>query len=87
MKWMIVVVFANLSPVGEKEMYIFVNPTFDTQYECQADISNPEVIPILAKKVLEENGPRPIERVLCLPEKSVNEFIKDHDKRKRGTSI
>jgi|TARA_B100001094_G_scaffold207587_1_gene201440 hypothetical protein len=86
MKWLIVVVFANLSPLGEKEMYIFTAPQFDDQYECQSDISNPEVIPLLAKKVLEENGPRPIERVLCLPEKSVNEFIKDHNKRKRGTS-
>tara|TARA_B100001287_G_scaffold161980_1_gene136197 strand:+ start:1705 stop:1968 length:264 start_codon:yes stop_codon:yes gene_type:complete len=87
MKWLIVVVFANLSPLGEKEMYIFTNPAFDNVYECQADISNPTVIPILAKKVLEENGPRPIERVLCLPENSVQEFINDHNKRKRGTSI
>tara|TARA_Y100000385_G_scaffold181644_1_gene187617 strand:+ start:1156 stop:1419 length:264 start_codon:yes stop_codon:yes gene_type:complete len=87
MKWLIVVVFANLSPVGEKEMYIFVNPTFDTQYECQADIHNPEVIPILVKKIVEDNGPRPVERVLCLPEKSVNEFIKDHNKRKKGESV
>ena len=87
MKWLIVVVFANLAPNGDKEMFVFTNPTFDDPYECQADISNPEVIPILVQKIMEENGPRPIERVLCLPEKSVNEFIKDHDKRKRGTQI
>lgn len=87
MKWLIVVVFANLAPNGDKELFIFTNPTFDDPVTCQSDISNPEVIPLLAKKVLEENGPRPIERVLCLPEKSVKEFLNDHNKRKKGTSI
>jgi hypothetical protein len=29
MKWLIVVVFANLAPNGDKEMFVFTNPTFD----------------------------------------------------------
>ena len=87
MKWLIVVIFANLSPTGDKEMYIFTSPTFDDQFTCQSDITNPKVIPLLVKKIIQENGARPVERVVCLPENSVNKFIEDHNKRKRGTSI
>jgi|TARA_B100001094_G_scaffold92406_1_gene88273 hypothetical protein len=84
MKWLIVVVFANLAPNGDKEMFVFTNPTFDDPYECQADISNPQVIPLLTQKIIEENGTRPIERVMCLPEKSVNELL--NYKKEKGTS-
>ena len=66
MKWLVVVVFAGLSPEGDKDLYVFTNPTFDTQIQCQADISDPAVVPILVKKVVKDNGPRPIEKVMCM---------------------
>ena len=52
MKWLVIVIFAGLTPSGGKDLYVFTNPTFDTQVQCQSDISNPEVIPILVKKVM-----------------------------------
>ena len=86
MKWLIVVVFANLSPSGEKELYIFTNPTFDNPVVCQSDISNPEVIPLLVEKIIKENGPRPIERVLCLPDISVKKLMESFKSKEKGTS-
>lgn len=85
MKWLIVVVFANLAPNGDKELFIFTNPTFDDPMVCQSDISNPEVIPLLVQKIIEEEGPRPIERVLCLDEKSVKDMMNAY-KKEKGTS-
>jgi hypothetical protein len=85
MKWLIVVVFANLAPNGDKELFVFTNPTFDDPIVCQSDISNPQVIPLLVQKIMEEEGPRPIERVLCLPEKSVKDMMNSY-KKEKGTS-
>jgi hypothetical protein len=34
---------------------------------------------------MEEEGPRPIERVLCLPEKSVKDMMNSY-KKEKGTS-
>lgn len=86
MKWLIVVVFANLAPNGEKELYIFTNPTFDDPIVCQSDISNPEVIPLLVDKIIRDEGPRPIERVLCLPEENIKDMMQKYN-RTKGESV
>lgn len=86
MKWLIVVVFANLAPNGEKELYIFTNPTFDDPIVCQSDISNPEVIPLLVDKIIQDEGRRPIERVLCLPEENIKDMMQKYN-RTKGESV
>lgn len=87
MKWLIVVVFANLSPAGDKELYVFTNPTFDNPATCQMDITNPKVIPLLVAKIIEDEGPRPVERVMCLPEKGVKRLMENIKKKEKGTSV
>lgn len=86
MKWLIVVVFANLSPSGERELYVFTNPTFDDPAVCQMDITNPDVIPLLVNKILQDEGPRPISKVACLTDKSVKKLMESFKEKEKGTS-
>ena len=87
MKWLVIVIFAGLTPEGNKDLYVFLNPTFETQFECQSDISNPEVIPILVKKVIQDNGPKPIENVVCMLDNDFKELLKSFDKKEKGVSL
>ena len=75
-KWLIVVIFANTSPIGDRELYVFTDPMYDEQHQCQADITDPAVYPSLARKVLEayDFTFKPIERVICVPEEKVLEW-------------
>ena len=61
-----------MSAEGNKDLYVFTKPTFETAAQCQADISDPAIIPILVNKVMKDNGFRQIERVVCMEE---NDFI------------
>ena len=72
MKWLVIVIFAGVSTEGNKDLYVFTKPTFETAAQCQADISDPAIIPILVNKVMKDNGFRQIERVVCMEE---NNFI------------
>ena len=76
MKWLVIVIFAGLSPEGDKDLYVFTNPTFDTQLQCQADITDPAVVPILVKKVIQDNGYRKIEKVVCLLDTDLIDIMK-----------
>tara|TARA_B100001094_G_scaffold311862_2_gene347918 strand:+ start:317 stop:577 length:261 start_codon:yes stop_codon:yes gene_type:complete len=75
-KWLIVVIFANTSPIGDRELYVFIEPTYEEQHQCLADITDPAVYPGLARKVLEayDFNFKPIERVVCVPEEKVLEW-------------
>ena len=72
MKWLVIVIFAGVSTEGNKDLYVFTKPTFETATQCQADISDPAIIPILVNKVMKDNGFRQIEKVVCMEE---NDFI------------
>ena len=87
MKWLVVVVFAGLSPEGDKDLYVFTNPTFDTQIQCQADISDPAVVPILVKKVVKDNGPRPIEKVMCMLDTDLIQIMETYQEKKKGIQL
>ena len=87
MKWLVVVVFAGLSPEGDKDLYVFTNPTFDTQIQCQADISDPAVVPILVKKVVKDNGPRPIEKVMCMLDTDLIQIMETYQEEKKGIQL
>ena len=86
MKWLIVVIFAGLSPEGDKDLYVFTNPTFDNPVVCQSDISNPDVVPILVKKVVKDNGPRPIERVMCMLDTDLIQILEQGKKEESTES-
>tara|TARA_B100001173_G_scaffold223232_1_gene193324 strand:+ start:3689 stop:3952 length:264 start_codon:yes stop_codon:yes gene_type:complete len=87
MKWLVIVVFAGLSPTGDKDLYVFTNPIFETQTQCQADISDPAVVPILVKKVVKDNGPRPIERVMCMLDTDLMKIMESYQKEKKGVHL
>ena len=87
MKWLVIVIFAGLSPQGDKDIYVFTNPTFETQIQCQADITDPAVVPILVNKVIQDNGPRPIERVICVEDIKFKEFLESLQKKEKGIAL
>tara|TARA_B100001287_G_scaffold25781_1_gene18716 strand:+ start:1868 stop:2131 length:264 start_codon:yes stop_codon:yes gene_type:complete len=77
MKWLVIVVFAGISQDGSRDLYVFTQPTFETEIQCQADITDPAVVPILVQQVIKDNGYRPIEKVICMEE---NDFIELYKK-------
>tara|TARA_B100000073_G_C23604171_1_gene521699 strand:+ start:584 stop:847 length:264 start_codon:yes stop_codon:yes gene_type:complete len=87
MKWLVIVIFAGISPSGGKDLYVFTNPTFDTQTQCQADISDPNVVPILVKKVIQDNGPKKIEKVVCMLDKDFKELLESLQKKEKGVAL
>lgn len=82
MKWLIIVIFAGISPQGNRDLYVFTNPTFETEIQCKADITDPAVIPILVNKVIKENGFRKIDKVVCMEENDFIELYKESWKEK-----
>ena len=87
MKWLVIVIFAGLSPSGGKDLYVFTNPTFDSQAQCQADISDPDVVPILVKKVIQDNGPKKIEQVVCILDTDFKELLESFPKKEKGVAL
>ncbi len=87
MKWLVVVVFAGLSPAGDKDLYVFTNPIFETQIQCQADITDPAVVPLLVRKVVKDNGPRPIERVMCMLDTDLIQIMETYQEKKKGIQL
>ena len=87
MKWLVIVIFAGITPSGGKDLYVFTNPTFDTQTQCQADISDPNVVPILVKKVIQDNGPKKIEKVVCMLDKDFKELLEGLQKKEKGVAL
>ena len=77
MKWLVIVVFAGISQDVSRDLYVFTQPTFETEIQCQADITDPAVVPILVQQVIKDNGYRPIEKVICMEE---NDFIELYKK-------
>ena len=83
MKWLVIVIFAGVSIEGNKDLYVFTKPTFETAVQCQADISDPAIIPILVNKVMKDNGFRQIEGVVCMKENDFIELYEESWKQKK----
>ena len=74
MKWLIVVLFATM----EGDIYVFENPSFETEQACREFVMDRQQIPNLTKKLLEEYGRfMPIQAVNCLEEEHLNQLLKD----------
>ena len=87
MKWLVIVIFAGVTPQGNKDLYVFTNPTFETQVQCQSDISDPSVVPILVNKVIEDNGPKPIEKVVCMLDTEFKKLLESFPKKEKGEKV
>ena len=87
MKWLVIVIFAGLTPSGGKDLYVFTNPTFDSQTQCIADISDPDVVPILVKKVIQDNGPKPIEKVVCMLDTEFKKLLESFPDKEKGVVL
>ena len=84
MKWFLVVFF--MEGLGS---YVFFNPNFDTLEACRFSANYPPHIQIYARKMLQEYGsPRPVERVVCMEEDTLKEFMKaNEDEIQQGISL
>ena len=79
MKFFIVVVFAmsqtDLAD-GGRDLYVFTEPTYTTQQECEQDITDPEVYPgLVAKLISEYPEPKPIDAVVCVDERTLEQSL------------
>jgi len=79
--WFIVAVMLGVHSDGTQDVYIFEKPKehghFHSSVECR-DFVRDNPIPIVKALAKQYNG-RPIQKVMCVPEKNVREFIKEHD--------
>ncbi len=87
MKWLVIVIFAGISQDGSRDLYVFTQPTFETKVQCQADITDPAVVPILVEQVIKDNGYRPIEKVVCMEENDFFELYKESWKEEDQISL
>tara|TARA_B100001287_G_C22604802_1_gene492179 strand:+ start:755 stop:1015 length:261 start_codon:yes stop_codon:yes gene_type:complete len=78
MKFFIVVLFAiNVGSFdGSRDMFVFTEPTYTDQTQCEADITDPKVYPGLVQKlVLEYKQFKRIESVICIEEKELRRAL------------
>lgn len=76
MTWMIVVVFATLAG----DVYIFTDPTFETQTECREYMTDVENIPGLVDKMFTDYGRQmPIRAVNCLEEDKIKSILEKYN--------
>ena len=62
----------------EGDIYVFENPSFETEQACREFVMDRQQIPNLTKKLLEEYGRfMPIQAVNCLEEEHLNQLLKD----------
>jgi hypothetical protein len=72
MKWLVVVLFANIAG----DVYIFTEPSFDTRDECMSTLHDPKHIYNYTQKLLLEYGEvQPIRFVNCLQQDEIERII------------
>ena len=79
--WFAVAVMLGVHADGTQDVYIFQQPEehghFHSARQCK-DYVKDNPLPLI-KALVEEYGPRPIQKVLCVPEKNVRQFIEERD--------
>ena len=79
--WFAVAIMLGVHSDGTKDVYIFQEPKehthFHSSMECR-DYVRDNPIPFI-KVLAEEYGPRPIEKVICVPEENVRQFITERN--------
>ena len=79
--WFIVAIMAGIYSDGTKDVFIFQQPKdhghFHSAKECTEFVrKNPVAI---IGKLVQQYEDRPLERVLCVPEKNVEKFVTGKD--------
>jgi len=81
MKWLIVVIFANV----QGDLYIFTDPTFDTREVCMQSINDKEDQKKYVRKLVLEYGKvMPIRGINCLQEDTIRQILEEHQSEKNG---
>ena len=79
--WFIVAVMSGVYTDGTNDVFIFNNPQdhghFHSSMECKDYVKDNTIS--IVKALLNEYGPRPVQKVLCVPEKNVRQFIEERD--------
>ena len=79
--WFAVAVMLGIHADGTQDVYIFQQPEehghFHSSMECKDYVKDNTIS--IVKALLNEYGPRPVQKVLCVPEKNVRRFIEERD--------
>ena len=79
--WFAVAIMLGVHSDGTQDVFVFQQPKehghFHSSVECR-DYVRDNPIPII-KALANQYGSRPIQKVLCVPEKSVRQFIEERD--------
>ena len=78
MKWFILVIMSVATGEvddGDRDTYLFLNPTFETYDECVSHVMNPENVPFISHKIIMNYGFRPIENIICVDQTKVKKHI------------
>ena len=79
--WFAVAIMLGVHSDGTKDVFIFQQPEehghFHSSTECKQYVQDNSLSVI--KALVIEYGPRPIEKILCVPEKNVRQFIEERN--------
>ena len=78
MKWFILVIMSvatGETDSGDRDTYLFIDPTFKTYDECVNHVIDPENIPLITDKIIMNYGFRPIENIICVDQTKVRKHI------------
>ena len=85
--WFAVAIMLGVHSDGTQDVYIFEQPEehghFHSSMECKDFVKDNPVS--LINALVSQYGPRPVEKVLCVPEKNVLQFIEEPSMDKLGT--
>tara|TARA_R100000030_G_C3159728_1_gene100452 strand:- start:223 stop:477 length:255 start_codon:yes stop_codon:yes gene_type:complete len=78
MKWFILVIMSvatGETDDGDRDTYLFVNPTFDTYNECVSYVMNTDNVPFISHKIIMNYGFRSIENIICVDQTKIKKHI------------
>ena len=79
--WFAVAIMLGVHADGTQDVFIFQQPEehghFHSAMQCK-DYVKDNPLPLI-NALVAEYGPRPIQKVLCVPEKNVRQFIEERD--------
>ena len=79
--WFAVAIMLGVHSDGTQDVFVFEQPKehghFHSSMECR-DFVRDNPIPII-KALANQYGSRPIQKVLCVPEENVRQFIQERD--------
>ena len=77
MKWFILVIFLQ-----QPNIYVFTDPTFESEDQCVGSITDPQFYPTLVAKLIQEyQQPFSIRNVLCIDEKELKDVLTELSSR------